>query len=367
MAWNLLWHQAIIHSPLLGTMVKRGKTVAFEVPVRCDGSAVRLVMENGRKNPARVKIALWYEGEVYPVTQADDPNLVASAESLTMTERIQIPLKQGTRLEVRVFCQDYYPDGNMIEEGAIVYKGNALDLLNPVPARMKETERSLGVYPVIPLIRRIDIESQQPQETIVAFGDSITAMSRWTKPLSERMYEAYGPEVVLANSGISGSCMGREAGKLWFGFFGERGTKRYERDVLKVPNVKTVIMAFGINDISDMTEQNRDKWNLSLLIRETKNMIGIFHMEGIRVVGWTLGPRKHYGKWTKEQEEIRQAYNAWIRSEDSFDYVVDPEPLLLEEGTTDVYKKGLHQGDFLHPSKEGGKIIADCFDLEKLR
>ena len=46
MAWNILWHQAIIHSRLIGVTEKKGKTIAFDIPVRVDGTAVRILMEN---------------------------------------------------------------------------------------------------------------------------------------------------------------------------------------------------------------------------------------------------------------------------------------------------------------------------------
>ncbi len=367
MTWNILWHQAIIHSRLIARMEKKGKTVGFDIPVTCDGTAVRILMRNGMNKPVHIKMAFWYDGIVYPVTQEGRMDLMAGSNAYTITERIPIPLRKGSKLTLRIFREERYKDGNMIEEDVSVYDGNAVDRPDMIPHTKIKVEERTGVYPVIPLIKQIEIESESKQETIVAFGDSITAMSRWTKPLAERLYEDYGGEVVLVNSGISGNCLGREAKKYWDGFFGEMGTKRYVRDVLKLPNVKTVIMAFGINDIAEMTKKHLD-WTLEALIKETKKMIWIFHQEGIRVIGWTLGPRKGYfEKWTAEQEKIRRQYNDWVRTEAPFDAVVDPEPLLLEEGTTDTYKHGLHQGDFLHPSAEGGKLIADCFDLESLR
>ncbi|MBQ7059449.1 MAG: hypothetical protein IJM83_09165 [Firmicutes bacterium] len=363
MAWNILWHQAIIHSRLIGVTEKKGKTIAFGIPVRVDGTAVRILLKNGIKVPAHVKMALWYEGIVYPVTQAGQSDLLV--ESSIMTDRIPILLRKGTTLTVRIFCEEKYRDGNLIEEDALVYEGDAVNDPQPVQVKKKKIEKDM-IYPVIPLIRQIEIESEKLQDTIVAFGDSITAMSRWTKPLAERLFEAFGDEVVLVNSGISGSCLGRESGRIWDGFFGEKATTRYERDVLELPNVKTVILAFGINDIADMTKKNPD-WNVVALITETKKLIEIFHQHGVRVIGWTLGPRKGYPGWTEAQEISRQIYNEWVRKEPAFDAIVDPEPLLLEEGTTDTYKEGLHQGDFLHPSAEGGKVIANCFDLESLR
>ena len=114
MTWNILWHQAIIHSRLIARMEKKGKTVGFDIPVTCDGTAVRILMRNGTNKPVHIKMAFWYDGIVYPVTQEGRMDLMAGSDAYTITERIPIPLRKGSKLTLRIFREERYKDGNMI-------------------------------------------------------------------------------------------------------------------------------------------------------------------------------------------------------------------------------------------------------------
>ena len=60
----------------------------------------------------------------------------------------------------------------------------------------------LGACNGIPSIEAIEVLTETPAKAIVAFGDSITALSRCTKPLAARLYEANPGEFALLNSGF---------------------------------------------------------------------------------------------------------------------------------------------------------------------
>ena len=64
-----------------------------------------------------------------------------------------------------------------------------------------------GLYEAIPGMDQIEVFTGQPSKIIVAFGDSITAMNRWVKPLQRRLFDAYGGDYALMNAGISGNCL----------------------------------------------------------------------------------------------------------------------------------------------------------------
>ena len=367
MKWNILWHQALIHSKFGLLQTKKGNTISFQLPVNQDGTALRFKLETLGNSKVQIgSLGVWFNGKAYPARLHGKDVLIIPGASSVWTDPIELPLKAGNMIEIRIFCRNRYADGNAIEEKARWYAGNAVTASVPTPAKQSRVEQRTGAYPYVPCLTEIDILSSAEPETIVAFGDSITAMSRWTKPLARRLNEAFGDKATLVNSGISGNCIGWESGGLMKHQFGTMGKKRYSRDVMSLPDVKTVILAFGINDISFMTERNVSVWNLDRLKETESQMIRDFHNKGIRVVGVTLGPRKGFGKWTEEQEVMRREYNMWLRENAELDALVDPEPFLLEKGTTDEYATSLHQGDHLHPNSAGGQIIADCFDLSAL-
>ena len=367
MNWNLLWHQAMIHSTLGILQTKRGGTVSFDIPIRQDGCALRLKLENSRKMPLSIeRIGLIYEGEKHAVCQNGAERILIPGRSQIYSDEVKIPIKRETVLTVRIYCKHGYRDGNAIEEYAAWYQGDATSSTQPIPMKRSSIEERTHAYPWIPCIVQVEELCEQVPCAIAAFGDSITAMNRWVKPLAKRLDDAYGASVSIINSGISGNCLGFEPNGLFGSFYGVMGKKRYVSDVLELPNVKTVILAFGINDISYMTEKNSSLWNLDALKEAESWMIHEFHRHGLRVVGMTLGPRKGFGKWDAKQEAIRQQYNEWLRGNHELDALVDPEPLLLKQGTTDTFADELHQGDFLHPNAVGGQIIADTFDLAVL-
>jgi lysophospholipase L1-like esterase len=89
------------------------------------------------------------------------------------------------------------------------------------------------------------------RDAVVAFGNSITdgarssldADNRYPDELAERLVAAGRPLGVL-NTGIGGNKVLDDSP-----CFGERATARFQRDVLDRPQVRTVIVLEGINDI----------------------------------------------------------------------------------------------------------------------
>ena len=229
----------------------------------------------------------------------------------------------------------------------------------------------LGAYNAVPTIERIDIFSERETKSIVAFGDSITALSQWTKPLAKRLEQAYGDEYILLNSGISGNCLLYKVDGIFGPVFGDVGTKRFERDVLDIPNLHAVILGLGVNDVSYYTDKTKDRINLEAYQREITAITDEFHKRGIRVIMQTISPRlgvaRTMGKYNRPMEEQRLLFNEWIRTADIFDYVFDAEKVVREERVDGYYYgEGLHQGDHLHPNAAGGQRLADAYDLKKL-
>ena len=84
----------------------------------------------------------------------------------------------------------------------------------------------------------------------MAFGDSITALNRWVKPLQRRLFDAYGGDYALMNAGISGNCLLYDIPGLMGASYGEKGVSRFERDVLRFSGLCGVILALGVNDVA---------------------------------------------------------------------------------------------------------------------
>jgi len=118
--------------------------------------------------------------------------------------------------------------------------------------------------------------------TIVALGDSITAVNHWThgglnwvNMLWMGLYEVFPQGFTIINSGISGDSM-------------STGLKRIDRDVLRFdPDI--VIISYGMNDCLNTTpeqfrveliqgiEKIRTESNATILLRTPNPMVNMFN------------------------------------------------------------------------------------------
>lgn len=370
--WTPIWHQAITRSLRDGKAFGSNKTVIYTVHSPFEGNRLRIRFSNRfgtipyEIGAMRIIIA----GKAFPVTLEGKNSFCIPTGSCPVSDELSLSMPAGSDLEIRLYYTTPINDCNMIEEGATLLPGNQTEtasygMKKPFLAKL------LGAYNAIPAIESIEVFTEKPVHSVVAFGDSITAMSRWTKPLAKRLEQAYHGDFVLLNSGITGNCLLYEP-KGYFGpIFGEKGQVRFKRDVLEIPGLHTVIIGLGVNDVSYCTEENRALINFPAFSGEITRMVNILHERKVRVVMQTITPRlgvsRTMGKFTHDMEQLRLAINGWIRSADIFDYVFDADAVVREEhGDGFYYAEGLHKGDHLHPNTKGGQKLADAFDLKKL-
>ncbi len=369
MYWNPIWHQSLIVSPLGGKLFGAKKTVVFTLEVPFDAEGLRLHFSNlYGKIDYRLKVT----ANNTAVTVNGDSEIVVPTGKSIFSDEAVFTVKRGENICFKVYYDTPVTDMNMIEPEATLLKGDYTDKkIKPGKVKAPLLAKLLGVYNAIPSVDLIELKSVFQSGSIVAFGDSITSLSLWTGPLAKRLVDEYDGEYVLLNSGISGNCLLYERPDFMAPLFGKKGTERFEKDVLEIPNLKCVIFALGVNDVSYYTEKTKDIINLSVFRSAVTDIVDRLHERGVRVTAMTITPRlgvsRIMGKYYPEMEVQRLMFNEWLRSTGIFDYVYDDEVLVREEHPDGYYYcEGLHRGDHLHPNEAGGKIIADGFDLRSI-
>ena len=217
-------------------------------------------------------------------------------------------------------------------------------------------------------LKAIDVKAAADTGTIVAFGDSITdgygstlnANTRWPSYLASRLQadkKTRGLGVV--NEGIGGNRVLRDG-------FGPNASARFERDVLSIAGTRYLILMEGINDIGNAFAPNNphDPVTTDSMIAGLTQLAERAHAHGIKVFGATLTPYMGAGYSSPAGEQVRQAYNSWIRTSKLFDGVIDFDKATQSSSAPDKLNPAYDHGDHLHPSDAGYKAMSDAIDLK---
>lgn len=217
-------------------------------------------------------------------------------------------------------------------------------------------------------IHGIDV-ARDRAAAVVTLGNSITdgrgsgtnRQNRWPDELARRLHaDPRTARVAVLNQGIGGNCVLREC-------LGPAAIARFERDVLRQPGVRWLIVLEGINDVGQAQGAEGAQAVARDLIAAYGQMIERAHAAGIRVYGATLLPFGGSFYDSPEREAARQAVNAWIRTSGRFDAVIDLEAALRDPAHPTRLRPEADTGDHLHPNETGHRLIAEAIDLSLFR
>jgi lysophospholipase L1-like esterase len=97
------------------------------------------------------------------------------------------------------------------------------------------------------------------------------------------------------------------------------------------------------------------------IIAGYKQIIERAHAAGLKILMGTILPFKGFalpGYWTPENEDKRQAINAWIRTSDLHDGFVDFDEAIRDPDDPERMLAVYDGGDGLHPSAAGYQRMA---------
>ena len=222
-------------------------------------------------------------------------------------------------------------------------------------------------------VKGIDVNTNASDHAaaIVTFGDSITdgAVStpntnrRWPDVLAARLQaDKRTAHLGVLNQGIGGNRVLHDG-------YGPSALARFDRDVIAQSGVKYLIILEGINDIGRLKAPHEQGDNITAdyLIFGLSQLVTRAHQHGIKVIGATLTPYMGAGYSSALGEQVRQAYNQWIRTSGVFDGVIDFEKITQDPAHPDMFLPDYDSGDHLHPKDAGYKAMGDSIDLSLFR
>ncbi|WP_079053928.1 SGNH/GDSL hydrolase family protein [Streptomyces graminilatus] len=214
------------------------------------------------------------------------------------------------------------------------------------------------------LLSDVEVLAGRDTRAVAVLGDSLSdgrgsttnGNNRWPDQLLDRLRGLPGGKrVAVLNQAAGGNRILNDG-------LGPNALARLDRDVLAHSGVSWLIVFEGVNDIGTAEATPAAQRRVTDdLIAAYRQIVVRAHAQGIRVYGATLTPFRGntpYDDPAGLRETTRQAVNAWIRTGDAFDAVVDFDRAVRDPADPGRLRPDLHDGDWLHLNPEGYRTLA---------
>jgi lysophospholipase L1-like esterase len=231
-----------------------------------------------------------------------------------------------------------------------------------------------------PFLTEVEVSSSKQQRAVVALGSSTTdgahstadTNRRWTDDLFARLQASPATrDTAVLNEGISGNRVLHDGRGNSGSAFGPSAAARFDRDVLAMAGVDTLIVFEGGNDINHPggSAPVEETITPQVLIAGYRQLVARAHEHGIRVLIATITPFEGINKpaQTEERERFRTSVNQWIMSNHDSDGAIDFSAAIADPARPARIDPRFDSGDHLHPNDAGYKAMADSINLKLLQ
>ena len=361
--WVSVWGNAVSVAENRPERYAKNITIRYPINIPFSGRAVRLTFDNycGTEPITLSKTTVFYGGKFYPVLFSDQRSVTIPAGENAVSDPLEITLREGELIQVSFYLADFtlmrsvvYAYGPLSE--GLYANGDETETAH---IDLQTSRRTHLFY----FLSNVSVLTDPENRAIVCYGDSITAQD-WPDDLALRCFrEGYGKTAVIRRA-TSGSRILREYTCLTYESYGLSGQRRFHHEV-PTDGADTVIIQQGINDIiHPVGEQNNvfrpmsDLPTVEQLIDGLKTYIAQARSFGYKVYVGTLLPM---GGWRTDapfRQEMRHAYNQFIRTTDLIDGCIDFDKALRDPIQPDYFFPEYDSGDHLHPSAAGYERMA---------
>ena len=370
--WVSVWGNAVSVAENRPERYAKDITLRYPVITSFSCSAVRLTFDNycGTEPVTLDKVTVLYDGVFYPVTFGGEPSVTMGAEENAVSDPLALSVPAGHLLQVSFYLKDFTLMRSVVYTCGPLSEGlyaNGDQTENPDISIDTSRKTQLCYF-----LCNVAVLTEPENRAIVCFGDSITAQN-WPDELAVRCFtEGYGKTAIIRKA-TSGSRILREYHCLTYESYGLSGDHRFHHEV-PTDGADTVIIQQGINDIIHPvgTENNvfrpmSDLPTVEELIGGLKKYIALARSFGYKVYVGTLLPM---GGWRTDapfRQEMRHAYNEFIRTTDLIDGCIDFDKALRDPVQPDFFFPEYDSGDHLHPSVKGYQRMAAEIPVEILK
>ena len=343
-----------------------GKNITLRYPIYSvfDGDKIRLTFDNycGTDAICIEKTTILIDGRFYPVTFHGNKQCFIPAGELQVSDEINCPVKKGFFFKVSFYLKDFTQMRSMVYtsgplSGGLYATGDQTECEDIPITISRNTNYNY-------FLSNVSVYTSQENRTVVCYGDSITAQD-WPDYLSLRCKDEGYDNTAIIRRATSGSRILREYDCITYESYGLKGSKRFMHEV-PTDGADTVIIQQGINDIIHPVGEEvnpfrpmSDLPTVEELIEGLTTYISQARELGLKVYVGTLLPIEGWRTYAPFREELRHAYNEWIRHTDLIDGVIDFDKAVCDPDNPTAFLPIYDSGDHLHPSAAGYRRMAE--------
>lgn len=361
--WVSVWGNAVSVAENRPERYARDITIRYPIHIPFGGMGLRLTFDNycGTESVTLNKVTVFYGGEFYPMLLRGQREMVIPAGGKVVTDPLAMELREGEVVQVSFYLADFTLMRSVVFACGPLSEGLYANGDETENAHIDiDTSRPTHLFY---FLSNVSVLTRAENRAIVCYGDSITAQD-WPDDLALRCFrEGYHRTAVIRRA-TSGSRILREYHCLTYESYGLMGSNRFGHEV-PTDGADAVIIQQGINDIihpvgkrTNIFRPMSDLPTVEELIEGLKTYIVQARSFGYRVYVGTLLPM---GGWRTDapfRQEMRHAYNEFIRTTDLIDGCIDFDKALRDPSNPDWFLPEYDSGDHLHPSKAGYERMA---------
>ena len=370
--WASIWGNAVSIAENRPERYAKNITIRYPIRVPFGGTALRLTFDNycGTEPITINKTTLLVRDEFIPVTFGGARAVTIGAGENVTCDPVEVELYAGETVHVSFYLKDFtlmrsvvFTCGKL--SGGLYANGDETETVDIDINTSRATKLNY-------FLSNVSILTEKANRTIVCYGDSITAQD-WPDDLQIRCQREGFNRTAIIRRAASGTRILREYSCLTYESYGLMGAHRFQHEV-PTDGADAVIIQQGINDIIHPvgTEVNvfrpmSDLPTVEELIEGLKTYIAQAREMGLKVYVGTLIPM---GGWRTDaafRQEMRHAYNDFIRTTDLIDGCIDFDAALRDPEQPDWFLPEYDSGDHLHPSKKGYERMAAEVPAELLK
>ena len=370
--WVSVWGNAVSVAENRPERYAKDITIRYPIHIPFSGQAVRLTFDNycGTEPITLNKTTVFYGGRFHPVLFGGQREVTIGAGDQVVSDPLELSMIEGEVIQVSFYLADFTLMRSVVYACGPLSEGLYANGDETENAHIhRDTSRTTHLFY---FLSNVSVLTAPENRAIVCYGDSITAQD-WPDNLALRCFREGYHNTAIIRRATSGSRILREYHCLTYESYGLMGRRRFHHEV-PTDGADVVIIQQGINDIIHPVGTNinpfrpmSDLPTVEQLIDGLKTYITQARSFGYKVYVGTLLPM---GGWRTDapfRQEMRHAYNDFIRTTDLIDGCIDFDKALRDPENPDWFLPEYDSGDHLHPSPAGYERMAMEIPAELLK